>query len=741
MTQNYQILVVDDDPDWLGTSRLELEKAGYAVVTAGSGEAAIEALKQGGFDLVLLDITMPGVDGYQVMEYINDNNIRIAMVVHSTTTDFDHVTRAFHLGAFDYVRKPVAFDKLRHVLNNALRKQELEKSLYSLRKQLERSERLHRFMIESSPDIIFIVDRKGNFAFVNDRAQDLLNYKKDELIGAHYSTIVDPEYIDRASHCFNERRSGPRATRDAEIWLMCKPGSHPGWISNRIAIELNSLGVYENETRDENGVVHKGEYSGTYVVARDITERLASEKLIHFQAYHDLLTGLPNRALFQDRLSNTISNARREDDKLAVLFIDLDRFKVVNDTLGHTVGDELLKQVGNRLKAHLREGDTVARLGGDEFIILLPHVDSPDIADLVARKLVVTIKKPFNVEGHEIFVSGSIGIAVYPEDGQTSDELIKNSDTAMYFTKEQGKNSYKRYNPDMSVKHSRMLNMEADIRRGLKENQFEVFYQPQVSAVNGDIIGVEALLRWNHPTRGLLSPAAFMAVAEECGIIVDLGDWVLDTAISDIKNWLDAGLEVGKLAINFSNKQIEQIDFVDKIVRALKKHDFPGNRLEVEITESMLMHNIDQTVAKLDELHKVGVYVAIDDFGTGYSSLSLLQKLPIHRLKIDRSFIHDMEEDSEMSIIEAIAHMAKGLKLEMVAEGVEEDFQLRYLRKLNCPVIQGNIYSKAVPLGEARQLVADALAISKADRKTGKGGSKKGGVKVRGKGPLKVTAD
>ncbi len=215
MTQNHKILVVDDEADWLGTCRHELEKAGYAVVTAGGGEAAIETLKQGGFDLVLLDITMPGVDGYKVMEYINDNNIRIAMVVHSTTTVFDHVTRAFHLGAFDYVKKPVDFDNLRHVLNNALRKQELEKSLYYLRKQLERSERLHRFMIESSPDIIFIVDRKGNFAFVNDRAQDLLNYKKDELIGAHYSTIVDPEFIDRASHCFNERRSGPRATRDA----------------------------------------------------------------------------------------------------------------------------------------------------------------------------------------------------------------------------------------------------------------------------------------------------------------------------------------------------------------------------------------------------------------------------------------------------------------------------------------------------------------------------------------------
>ena len=595
---------------------------------------------------------MPEVDGPQVMEFINEKNINVAIVVLSGETSFDQVTSAFQLGAFDYIKKPFEFDELQHTLRNAIRKSELEKSLFSLRKQLERSERLYRFMIESSPDIIFIVDKNSHFAYVNDRAEDLLNYKKDELIGTHYSTIIDPEYLERASHCFNERRAGPRATRDAEIWLMCKPGNKPGWVRNRIAIEMNSLGVYENEIRDEQGVLHRNEYSGTYVVARDITERLASEKLIHFQAYHDLLTGLPNRALFHDRLSNTISNARREDDKLAVLFLDLDRFKVVNDTLGHSVGDELLKQVANRLKSCLREGDTVARLGGDEFIVLLPHVEFEGVDQIVGKKLVETVKDPFIVDGNEIFVTGSIGIAMYPEDGNTADLLIKHSDTAMYYTKEQGKNSYNRYNRDMSIKHSRMLNMEADIRRGLKKKQFEVFYQPQVSSFNGDIIGVEALLRWNHPEKGLLSPLYFMTVAEETGIIVDLGDWILDSAIAEVKTWLDDGLRVDRLAINFSNRQIEQEDFVDKIVRALKKHQFPGEKLEIEITESMLMNNIEQTVEKLNELHLVGVHVAIDDFGTGYSSLSLLQKLPIHRLKIDRSFIHDMEEDADQSIID-----------------------------------------------------------------------------------------
>jgi len=711
MESTPRILLVDDEPGMLASTKALLEAVDYDVVIAHGGKAAIAMLEIEDFDMVLLDMNMPEVNGHQVMEFINDKLIKVAVVVLSGEVDFDSITRAFQLGAFDYIKKPYEFDELQHTLRNALRKQELEKSLFSLRKQLERSERLHRFMIESSPDIIFIVDKNGNFAFVNDRAEELLNYKKDELISAHFATIVEPDYVERATHCFHERRTGPRATKDVEIWLMCKPGSRPGWTRNMIAIELNSLGVYENEIRNDKGEVQSGDFSGTYVVGRDITERLASEKLIHFQAYHELLTGLPNRALFHDRLSNTISNARRENDRLSVLFLDLDRFKVVNDTLGHSVGDELLKQVANRLRSCLREGDTVARLGGDEFIVLLPNINSDDIARLVAKKLVDAIKQPFFVDGNELFLTGSIGISMFPENGETADLLIKNADTAMYYTKEQGKNSFNCYNRDMSIKHSRMLNMEAEIRKGIKEEQFEVFYQPQVSSIDGGITGVEALLRWNHPEKGLLSPIFFMTVAEETGIIVELGHCILNKARAEVKQWLDSGLPLDRLAINFSSKQIEQDDFVDNIVNALKKHDFPGEKLEIEITESMLMTNIEQTVDKLNELHRVGVHVAIDDFGTGYSSLSLLQKLPIHRLKIDRSFIHDMEENADQSIIEAIAHMARGLKLEMVAEGVEEEFQLRYLQELNCPVIQGFYYSQAVPCEEARQLIKDGASI------------------------------
>ena len=341
----------------------------------------------------------------------------------------------------------------------------------------------------------------------------------------------------------------------------------------------------------------------------------------------------------------------------------------------------------------------------------MPNINSDDIARLVAKKLVDAIKQPFFVDGNELFLTGSIGISMFPENGETADLLIKNANTAMYYTKEQGKNSFNCYNRDMSIKHSRMLNMEAEIRKGIKEQQFEVFYQPQVSSIDGSITGVEALLRWNHPEKGLLSPIFFMTVAEETGIIVELGHWILNKAIAEVKQWLDSGLPLDRLTINFSSKQIEQDDFVDCIVSALKKHDFPGEKLEIEITESMLMTNIEQTVDKLNELHRVGVHVAIDDFGTGYSSLSLLQKLPIHRLKIDRSFIHDMEENADQSVIEAIAHMARGLKLEMVAEGVEEEFQLRYLQELNCPVIQGFYYSQAVPAEEARQLIDDGASI------------------------------
>lgn len=708
MTSKHKILLVDDEPELIKSCQALLANSGFDVAMVTGGKEAIKILEQDDFDLLLLDLNMPDVGGYQVMEFINDNKLTPGVIVISGESTFDWVSKAFLLGAYDYIRKPYEFDALLITITNALKKRELENSFLKLGKQLEKSEKLHRFMIESSPDIIFIVDEEGHFAFANDRAEELLGYKKNELIGRHYSSIVAEESLKKAEFCFTERRSGDRATQDAEIWLKCKPGNKNQQLEqNKLAIELKVLGVYEHGDEASSNSLQdsaKG-LSGTYVVARDITKRLASEKLIYYQAYHDLLTGLANRALFFDRLNIAISNARRKEGQLTVMFLDLDRFKVVNDTLGHSVGDKLLKQVAKRLKSTLREGDTLARFGGDEFVVLLPGVESEEIAQKVADKIIDFIKQPFMVDGHELFLTASIGVSMFPKDGDTAEALIKNSDIAMYYTKDLGKDGYHLYDGDMSVKHHSLLNMENDIRRGIKENQFEVFYQPQVNSINGQIVGMEALLRWNHPEKGLLSPAFFLSVAEESGLIVELGDWVLNSALFEMQGWREDGVVINKLGINFSHRQIEHKDFVGKIITALKKYDFPAASLEIEITENTLMSDIDNTIYKLRQLHKVGVTIAIDDFGTGYSSLSLLQKLPVNRLKIDRSFIQEMDQDSGMSIIEAIAHMAKGLKLEMVAEGVEEEYQVRYLRELDCPIIQGFIHSHALPADEMKEMI------------------------------------
>lgn len=709
-----RILIVDDEPGLLLSCKALLESAKFSVSTATSGTQALAMLADTphAWDLMLLDLNMPDQDGLAVMYELQNRGSDISIIVLSGESAFNYVSKAYQSGAFDYIRKPFEVDSLINTINNALKKRELEKGFVLMRRQLERSERLHRFMIESSPDIIFIVDKDGIFRFVNDRAEDLLGYKKDELLSQHYSVVVDPGSIAKAANSFSERRASLRAGKNEELWLLCKPGSLPGSERRRLAIELNAMGVYEHDSVNEKGERLQRDYSGTYVVARDITERLASQKLIHYQAYHDLLTGLPNRALFLDRLSNAISTARRQKSKLTVMFLDLDRFKFVNDSLGHDVGDTLLKRIAERLKKCLRESDTLARLGGDEFIVLLPQVESIVTAKAVAEKIVHAIKQPLHIANHELSVTTSVGIAMYPDDGTTADALIKNADIAMYHTKGLGKDGFNIFTQELSAQQKAHVSIESEIRRGIREQQFAVYYQPQVNAVDGCISGVEALLRWNHPERGLLTPSFFLPVAEESTLIIELGDWVMDAALRDVQEWRGAGLEVGTLAVNFSFRQIEQAEFVDKIISALKKFDYPGNQFEIEITESSLMSDAEKTINKLKQLHSYGVNIAIDDFGTGYSSLSLLQKLPINRLKIDRSFIQDLQTDSDRSIIEAIAHMAKGLKIDMVAEGVEQDFQLRYLRKLQCQVIQGFIYSHCLAASAMRALLEERAALT-----------------------------
>jgi diguanylate cyclase (GGDEF)-like protein/PAS domain S-box-containing protein len=701
------LLLVDDEPQLLHACEARLASAGFMVTTCSSGHMALARLGGAhGFDLLLLDLNMPGMDGLQVMRELRQTGVDIPVVALSGDTSFEWVSGAFQLGACDYVIKPCDYDSLINTINNALQKRAMQQSLQQLRRRLERTERLHRFMIESSPDLIFIVDRSGNFAFVNERAEELLGYRKDELIGEHYSVVTDPESLPKVELCLSEHRNSARAARLDEVWLLCKPGLTLRGERRRIGIEMTAMAVYENDASGP-GKQNRSEFSGTYVVARDITERLASQKLLHYQAYHDLLTGLPNRALFLDRLGNAISSARRSKEPLAVLLLGLDRFKVINDSLGHELGDLLLTELAARLSACLRESDTLARFGGDEFSVLLPKLNGAEGAQIVANKILAAVKQPFVLQQHEVYVTVSIGIALYPDDGVDADTLIKHADMAMYQTKEQGKNGFNIYSRELSEQQRQQLSLESEIRRGLREGQFVPYYQPQVNTADGRICGVEALLRWQHPERGVLKPSYFLPVAEASGLIVELGKVVLAAALADFSEWRRSGIELERLALNFSAREIAQPEFVEQLLAALAEQQLSPALFEIEVTESTLIVEAGQHkhIAQLRQLREQGISIAVDDFGSGYTSLSLLQQLPINRLKIDRSFIQQLDADGDRAILEAVAHLARGLKLELVVEGVENEAQLSYLRQLQCPVVQGYLYSHGLPAPELRRIL------------------------------------
>jgi len=514
--------------------------------------------------------------------------------------------------------------------------------------------------------------------------------------------VVYPEDLDKACYAFNERRTGSRATQSAELRLMVKGReAHPRFFETRsLTIELNAMGVY---AEGEGGA---RSFVGTYGVARDITERKKAEELINFQLYHDLLTKLPNRALFQDRLSLAIAQARRNHQKVAVMFLDLDRFNMVNDSLGHLAGDRLLQAVGGRLKDCLREGDTLARVGGDEFNLLVPELASKEDAERIAEKILDGLRTPVEVDGHEIFVSLSIGIALYPNDGDSLETLIRHADMAMYHIKGSGKNYYTFFADSMDSYYAQHLSLETGMRKALEQDQFVLHYQPQIDIARGAIVGMEALLRWRHPERGLIAPGEFIAVAEETGLIVPIGRWVLMDACREAARWRREGLPPVQMSVNLSALQMERPDMVDIVLGALEVAGLPGESLELEITENMLMKDIDQVIRKLQELACNGIRFAVDDFGTGYSALGYLKLLPLHTLKIDRSFVNDLPAQGHgHSIVAAIIAMAQGLGLNLIAEGVESQEQLGHLARLHCPQAQGFLFSTPVSAEEAMGLL------------------------------------
>jgi len=698
-----RLLVVDDDSQ-TRQNLIDLIKLKGYTVEAVDGVRAVRYLSQRAYDLVLLDLLASNADGYGIMQCVSENNCKTAVIVISGDSPNQAAVRALRNGAYDVVRRPYEPEELFKTIDNALDKRRLELENESFQSKLEQSEKWYRYLVDNSPDIIYTLDQDGCFRFLSHRVEALLGYSKEELIGKHYTAIIFEEDIERAKFIFNERRTGLRASADIELRLRHKNSDKAAHFENRfITIELNAMGMYVSEADTF------ATFAGTYGVAKDISDRKKAEETIYHQAYHDLLTGLPNRLLFKDRLNLAITHGRRTGRKSAVMFFDLDRFKVVNDSLGHVVGDQLLQSVANRLGKCVRLGDTLARLGGDEFTLLLPHISHPDDAANTAKKILQVLSRPFFIGGQEHHFSASIGIAIHPEDGDSVDALIKNADIAMYHVKDFGRNNYAFFNQVKNTAYSDRLSLESDLRKAITGNELELYYQPQVNTLTGAVVGMEALIRWNHPLHGRLCPADFIPLAEEIGLIGAIGEWVLTTACTQSRLWQAVGVRPIRMSVNLSAHQIEQQNFLDNVVRLLGRTGLSSEHLEIEITESAMMKDIERTQDTLRQLANLGVRVSVDDFGTGYSSLSYLKNLPIHSIKIDQSFIRDIAAgEPETSIVSAMIQIAKGLKLNLIAEGVETGYQLAFLRSNQCEECQGFLFSRPVSSAEATSiLIAD----------------------------------
>jgi diguanylate cyclase (GGDEF)-like protein/PAS domain S-box-containing protein len=696
------ILVVEDEPRYLESTRLLLTHYGHHVATAHSAGEAYEQLAARHFDLMLLDLMLPDATGHDVMDTMHHCCPDTLITVVSGDTSFDSAIGALRRGAYDFLRKPYEPEVLLKSVLHAANELALKRENRDMHHRLSQSEQWHRFLVNNSPDLIYTLDTEGVFTYVNDSMERTTGFSKDQLIGQGWQFLVPPDDVELARWHINERRTGLRSTQNQELRFRRPPegmpGEHPG--PAYVTVEVSAMGIYGG---NGDGGRH---FQGTYGVARDISVRKQAEATITFHAYHDLLTGLPNRVLFNDRLGQAIANARRHGLILAVMFLDLDRFKSVNDTLGHLIGDELLQMASQRLRNCLREGDTLARIGGDEFMLLLPHIHNRDNAAYIAQKMLSALKTPFHISGHEIFITASIGIAIYPDDGDSLQTLIKQADIAMYSAKDRGRNDYCFFEPGINTSISVRMVVENDLRRALQRNEFQVYYQPQVDITGTRIVGMEALLRWQHPVRGMIPPAEFIPVAEETGLIAPIGQWVLQAACAQTHAWQGMSPAAPTLAVNLSAKQLEHPRFVERFRQLLEENGLSGDRIELEITESTLMRDLEGSITKLKQLSDMGVEISIDDFGTGYSSLSYLNRLPVHSIKIDRSFVQGLDGDTSGStIVAGIAAMAKGLHLNVVAEGVETEDQLGYLRKIGCDAYQGYLFSQAVSAEDATRLL------------------------------------
>jgi diguanylate cyclase (GGDEF)-like protein/PAS domain S-box-containing protein len=686
------ILIVDDIPANLAIAVNYLEDNDFNVLVAQDGKEGLGRAQLVKPDLILLDVMMAGLDGFQTCRRLKsiEGTRDIPVIFMTALNDTSDKVKAFAVGAVDYVSKPLQVEELLARIRTHLTLRVMQEQLIAQNAKLHVSELYYRRLFESAKDGIVLLDlASGNISDVNDSMIHMLGYTRDHYVKKKFLDVLPFRNIPVCQAALANLQSGESVS--FEHWVMESEGKSP--------VDVEFFGnVYMVD--------------GTMIAQcnlRDITARKQAETRIHHMALHDSLTGLANRTLLRDRLSQAISLASRNQEQVAVLLLDLDIFKHINDSLGHHIGDGVLQGVAMRLRAVLRESDIVARLGGDEFVVALPVVSNVQQIEEVAQKLIGSLREPFYIESHEIHICGSIGIGRYPNDGDNAGALLRSADLAMYAAKATGHGQYKFFTAELSVAPQRRLLLEKDLFAACRREEFVLHYQPLVAANSRGITAVEALLRWNHPQHGMISPLEFVPLLEDLALIVDVGKWALRTACLQSVAWQMEGLQPVRMTVNVSPSQFYQGDLVKTVEEALLESQLDPGLLELELTEALRLDELEGTIQIMDRLKLLGVSLSLDDFGTGWSSLSYLRRFPLDRLKIDRAFMRGIAtEPAAKALVSGIISLARSLGLSSIAEGVETIEQLRFLEEKGCAEFQGFLYSPAVSASECGALIRAA---------------------------------
>jgi diguanylate cyclase (GGDEF)-like protein/PAS domain S-box-containing protein len=687
------ILVVDDDMAMRMLMRESLEQGGMRVEEAENGVEALSVFERFHPDVVLMDVKMPKMDGFTACSKLRlmPGGEEATVVMVTGLEDVESIERAYEVGATDFITKPINWPILNHRVRYLIRATAAFRALHRSEIRLSQAQRIARIG-NWDWDIV------SNELYFSEESCLIFGLEPRAVVST-FETFLSIAHPEDREHLTN--------AVDKALYK-----NEPYNADHRIILPDGTVRAVHGEAEVVFG--ESGKPISMHGIAQDITERKKAEEKIRHLAYYDALTGLPNRQMFKEYATRGLAGAQRDGTKMALLYLDIDQFKRVNDTLGHTAGDELLKIFAKQINGNIRGSDILAksqteegmlsslsRLGGDEFTILLTGLTEVEHAAAAAKRILENLSAPVKISGKEFIITGSMGISIYPTDGEDIDTLLKNADIAMYHAKDTGRNKFQFYSEEMNVSTMKRLTMEAELKKALERDEFVLYYQPQVEAETGTIVGLEALVRWEHPENGLVSPSEFITIAEETGLIIPIGEWVLQTACEQMQAWQQTGFTPLRISVNLSGRQFKQYDIIKSVQNILDATHLDPRYLELELTESVLMNDVEENISTLRKLKESGLQLSVDDFGTGYSSMSYLKRFPLDTLKIDRCFVKDiMTDPNDAAITKAIIALAKSLNLETIAEGVETEDQFTFLRQQGCDQIQGYLISRPLPAEE-----------------------------------------